>query len=34
MTKFGKEINDNEAEEIIKKYDISGDKAISLDEFK
>jgi Ca2+-binding EF-hand superfamily protein len=34
MSKLGKDISDNEVNDIITKYDISGDKAISFEEFK
>ncbi len=34
MTKLGKVVSDEELDEIFKKHDVSGDKAISLDEFK
>ena len=34
MTKLGKEVSDLEIEEIMRKHDVSGDKAISFEEFK
>jgi Ca2+-binding EF-hand superfamily protein len=34
MTKLGKIVTDEELEEIMRQHDISGDRAISLDEFK
>ena len=34
MAKLGREISDAEIEEIMKRHDYSGDKALSLDEFK
>ena len=34
MTKMGREISDEEINEIMRKHDSSGDQAISLDEFK
>jgi Ca2+-binding EF-hand superfamily protein len=34
MAKLGKEISEEEVEEIMKRHDLSGDKAISIDEFK
>ena len=34
MSKLGKDITDNELDEIMRKHDVSGDRAISLDEFK
>lgn len=34
MTKMGREISEEEINEIMRKHDSSGDQAISLDEFK
>lgn len=34
MSKLGKQISDEELDEIMRKHDVSGDRAISLDEFK
>lgn len=34
MTKLGKEVTQDELDEIMWKHDVSGDKAISFDEFK
>ncbi len=34
MTKMGREISDEEINEIMRKHDSSGDQAISLEEFK
>jgi len=34
MTKMGREISDEEINEIMRMHDSSGDQAISLDEFK
>ena len=34
MSKLGKNISDADLEEIMKKHDVSGDRAISFDEFK
>lgn len=34
MTKLGKEVTQEELDEIMRKHDVSGDKAISLEEFK
>jgi Ca2+-binding EF-hand superfamily protein len=34
MAKLGKVVTDEELEEIMKKHDVSGDRAISFDEFK
>ena len=34
MAKIGKDISDGEIQEIMKRHDISGDKSISLEEFK
>ena len=34
MSKLGKDVSPEEMEEIMRKHDISGDKAISFDEFK
>jgi Ca2+-binding EF-hand superfamily protein len=34
MSKLGKNITVAEIDEIMKKHDVSGDKAISFDEFK
>jgi Ca2+-binding EF-hand superfamily protein len=34
MAKLGKVVSDEEMEEIMRKHDVSGDKAISFDEFK
>ncbi len=34
MAKLGKDISDQEIEEIMKRHDYSGDKALSIDEFK
>jgi Ca2+-binding EF-hand superfamily protein len=34
MAKLGKVVTDEELEEIMKKHDVSADRAISFDEFK
>ena len=34
MTKLGKDITDQELEQIMREHDASGDKKISYDEFK
>jgi Ca2+-binding EF-hand superfamily protein len=34
MTKLGKDISSDELEEIMQRHDVSGDKKISIDEFK
>lgn len=34
MTKMGREVSDKELDEIMKRHDITGDKAISFEEFK
>lgn len=34
MIKLGKEISDEEIEEIMRKHDKSGDRKLSLDEFR
>ena len=34
MTKMGKDISDEEIQEIMRLHDSSGDNAINLDEFK
>ena len=34
MAKLGKVVTNDELDEIMKKHDVSGDRAISFDEFK
>jgi len=34
MAKLGRDISQEELEEIMRRHDYSGDKAISIDEFK
>ena len=34
MAKLGKEISEEELEVIMQRHDVSGDKAISIEEFK
>ena len=34
MTKLGRDVSDEDLDEIMKKHDISGDRALSFDEFK
>jgi calcium-dependent protein kinase len=34
MAKLGKDISNEELEEIMKRHDYSGDRALSIDEFK
>lgn len=34
MAKLGKEISEEELDEIMKRHDYSGDRALSIEEFK